>query len=422
MFNCLIQNFKMKKYIVLLLAFITLSTQAQNFSEWRGPNRTGVYNETGLLTEWPENGPKMLWSAEDLPNGYSSVAIANNLIYFTGKIETMDAVIAFDLKGNKKWETNYGRAWDASFDHSRCTPTVEGEKLYVSSGYGDLACLNAIDGSIIWQVKATEIYKGTYGKWGISESLIVLDDKVFYTPGGNETTMIALNKNTGELVWKSESLNDNPSYTSPLLVNHKGQQQIVNVTETYVIGVDPKDGKILWKFDFSEYSGEKKANIQTNTPLYFDGNIYVTNGYNHISTMIKLSDDSKVASLVWSDENLDVHHGGVVKIGDYIYGANWHGNNMGNWICLNWNTGKVMFDQEWINKGSIISAEGMLYCYEEKTGNIALVKADPTEFKIISSFQVPLGTGPHWSHLVIHDGKLYVRHEDALMVYDIGRE
>jgi outer membrane protein assembly factor BamB len=411
----------MKKYIIVALCLIAISAQAQDFSEWRGPDRSGIYNETGLLTEWPEEGPEMLWSIEDLPKGYSSAAIANNHIYITGIVENMDVVIAFDMNGNKKWEKPYGRAWDGSYDHSRSTPTIEGNKLYVSSGYGDLACLNAIDGSIIWQVKATEIYKGTYGKWGIAESLVILDDKVFYTLGGNETTMIALNKNNGNLIWKSESLEDNPAYVSPIVYKHNGNYQIANITENYTFAVNPENGKILWRFDFGSYSNSMGWNIQAVSPIYSDGYLYATAGYNHKGVMLKIADDGNSVNLAWSDENLDVHHGGVIKLGSYIYGANWESNKIGNWLCLEWETGKVMYEQEWINKGSIISADGYLYCYEEKSGNIALVKADPNEFKIISSFQITLGSGPHWSHLVINDGVLYVRHEDALMAYNIKK-
>ena len=135
--------------------------------------------------------------------------------------------------------------------------------------------------------------------------------------------------------------------------------------------------------------------------------------------MLNLSEDGQSVDIAWISSVLDVHHGGVVKIGNHIYGSNWIDNRMGNWVCLDWETGEVKYETEWINKGSVIAAEGNLYCYEEKTGNIALVKATPEKFDIISSFKVPLGTGPHWSHPLIKDGVLYIRHMDALMAYDI---
>jgi len=405
----------------LFIILLALQTQSQEISEWRGPGRTGVYQETGLLNVWPQDGPELLWFRDSLPNGYSSVSIAHNTVYFTGIVESMDVLIALDPKGNLKWQTPYGRAWDNSFNPSRSTPTIEANRAYMSSGFGDIACVDAITGQVIWSVKASEEYEGTYGRWGIAESLLIVGDNVFYTPGGDKTTMVAFNKENGEVVWASESLRDNPSYTSPLLIEWADTQMIVTATETYVLGIDPWDGNIRWTFDFGQFAGgEWRANNQTNTPLFDAGKLYVTSGYDHKSVQIELSEEGDAAYFNWVDSTLDVHHGGVVKLGDYIYGSSWIGNRMGNWVCLDWNTAEVMYDMEWENKGSIISADGMLYCYEEKNGNIALVKATPDGFNAISSFKVPYGNGPHWAHPVIHEGILYIRHGGALMAYSIA--
>ncbi|MBI9068154.1 MAG: PQQ-binding-like beta-propeller repeat protein [Salinivirgaceae bacterium] len=409
-----------------LLFFLILNgfyANSQEFSEWRGSGRTGVYsNEKNLLKEWPAEGPKLLWVNESIPKGYASVAIANQMIYTTGTQNSNDVVIAFDMQGMQKWQTAYGRCWDSSYDQSRSTPSVENDRLYVSSGLGDVACLNALSGEIIWQVKANEKFDGTAGRFGISESLLIVGDKVIYTPGGEKTTMVALNKITGKTVWQSESLNDNQSYASPLLIDHNGKKIITQFTENYFFGVDPDTGNILWKFKFGDYKPEKARNNQTNTPLYNKGEIFLTSGYDHQSVMLKLADDGNSVSVKWVDSVLDVHHGGMVLVDGHIYGANWIHNRMGNWACLNWETGKVTFNTEWENKGSIISADGMLYCYEEKHGNIALVSVNPEKFEVISSFKVPYGDGQHWGHLVINNGILYVRHENALMAYDIKKQ
>lgn len=416
----------MKRIFVVLFLSLQLAqvVNSQIISEWRNLGRTGVYEEIGLLKEWPAEGPELLWVIDSIfPPGYSSVAIAHNTIYTTGIIDSMDAVIAVTMDGKVKWQTKYGRAWLESFIDSRSTPTIDGERLYVTSGYGDFACMNTSTGEIIWSKKASEELGGTYGKWGIAESPLILDNKVYYTPGGEQTTMVAFDKMNGEIIWKSETLNDNPSYVSPLLIERNGVKYIIQVTQNYVISINPEDGNILWKFNYGQFAGGKwMANIQANTPLYYNDCIYVTNGYDHKSVMLQLTDDSSKVYFKYVDTVLDVHTGGVVRIGDYIYGANWVHNRMGNWVCLNWNTGKPMYETEWENKGSIIAADGMLYCYDEKGGNIALVKADPQEFKIISEFKVPYGKGPHWSHLVIKDGILYVRHENALMAYKIKAE
>lgn len=407
-------------YTFLLFSIITNYIASQEISDWRGPGRTGVYDEAGLLKHWPENGPELLWFIDSiLPSGYSSVSIANQTIYLTGNDNMQDVLIAIDMNGKIKWQTVYGKSWENSYSESRSTPTIEGDRVYVSSGTGEVVCLNGNNGEIIWKIDAMKKFSGKFHRWGIAESILLYENKVFFTCGGNKTTMVALDKMTGETIWQSISLNDKPSYASPLLIERTGKKQIINVTTTYVIGVNPENGKIIWKFNFGEYLNENGYNNQTNTPLYFDGKIYVTSGYNHKSVMLDLSADGKSVSLAWVDTVLDVHHGGVVKVGNYIYGANWEHNRMGKWICLDWNTGEVKYEEEWINKGSIISAENMLYCYEEKTGNIALVNAIPDEFKVISSFQVPFGNGPYWSHPVIHNGVLYLRHGDALMAYYI---
>ncbi len=406
-----------------LICIVSISSFGQDFWEWRGPGRTGVFNETGLLKSWPAEGPELIWSVEELPDGYSSVSVANNTIYFTGIVDSTDVLVAVDTKGNLKWQTPYGRAWDNSFNLSRCTPTIENDKVWVSSGLGDIACLDAITGEIIWSTNASEAFEGTYGRWGISESLLICEDKVFYTPGGNKTTMLAYYKDSGELAWSSKSLNDNPSYTSPVLAEWAEKKMIITATQSYIIGVAPEDGSILWKFDFGAFAGgEWHANNQTNTPIFHEGKVYVTSGYNHKSVQIELSEDADAAYFNWVDTVLDVHHGGIVKLENYIYGANWESNRMGRWTCLDWNTGKVMYEVEWENKGSIISADGMLYCYDEKNGNIALAKATHEGYDVISSFKVPIGDGPHWSHPVIRDGVLYIRHGKALMAYSIAEK
>jgi outer membrane protein assembly factor BamB len=406
---------------VILLSFVLLQNGlSQVLSEWRGIGRTGVYTETGLLKKWPENGPTMLWSLKDIPTGNSSVSIANNTLYLTGIKDSMEILIAVNDKGVVQWQTSYGRAWNHSFPESRCTPTVEKDKIFVSSGLGDLACVSPIDGKIIWKLKASEKFEGVYGMWGIAESPLIVDHKLIFTPAGEKTTVVALNENTGETIWTSESIHDKPSYVSPLLIERNGEKEIIAVTEKFILGVDPDHGKIIWKFDYGAYSDRiGHYSIVTNTPLYDNGRLYMTTGYNHSSVMLNLNPDGSSVAIAWVDSTMDVHHGGVVKVGNFIYGSNWLNNGMGNWACLDWTTGKTMYETKWINKGSIITAEGLLYCYEEKTGNIALVKASPEAFQIISTFKIPLGKGPHWAHPVIHNGILYIRHGETLMAYDI---
>ncbi|NJO90781.1 MAG: PQQ-like beta-propeller repeat protein [Chloroflexia bacterium] len=214
------------------------------------------------------------------------------------------------------------------------------------------------------------------------------------------------------------------AYVSPILVKYNNLDIIINVGASYLFGVNAANGDILWKYKYIELNPPKEwwaPAINCTTPLYEDGNIYINSGYNHVGAMFKMNEKASDVELVWVDSLIDTHHGGVVKLGDYIYGSNWINNGNGNWCCIEWKTGKKKYETKWENKGSIIANDGMLYCYEEKRGNIALVKADPEKFEPISSFKVPYGKGPYWSHPVIKDGILYIRHGASLMAYNIKK-
>jgi outer membrane protein assembly factor BamB len=411
---------------IILLAFLSGFTEAQKISEWRPENRTGVSAETGLLKSWPVVGPTLLWTSLDLGKGFSSPSFGANTIYITGNSSgngSDDILYALDMNGKILWQTVMGRAWTGSNPESRATPTVEGNRVYTCSGSGDLACIDATTGKMIWSYKASELNKGTFGMWGIAESLLVDGNKIYFSPGGAETTTIALNKSTGAVLWKSASLNDKPGYVSPILINYAGIKMIVNVSLSHVFGIDASNGQILWKVSHGQSSDPNMAQwdlIKCTTPLYKDGMVYVTGGYDTGGSMIKIASDGKNASVIWTDSNLDNHHGGVVLVDGYIYGSNWINNNNGNWCCIDWTTGKKMWEERWNTKGSIISAEGMLYLYEERNGNVGLLKVNPEKFELVSSFKVNQGNaGPFWAHPVIHNGVLYIRHTNALMAYNI---
>jgi len=408
---------------IILLTLLSDFIEAQDISEWREENRTGVSAETGLLKSWPATGPILLWSNLDLAKGYSSPSFGTNTIYITGNIGTEDILFALDMNGKILWQTVMGRAWTESTPESRATSTVEDNRVYTCSGFGDLACIDGTTGKIIWSYKASEANQGTYGRWGIAESILIDGDKLYFSPGGPETMTIALNKATGNVIWKSASLNDKPGYVSPILINYAGKKMVVNVSLGYVFGVDASNGEILWKVSHKQSSDpdlRRYELIKCTTPLYNDGMVYVTGGYDTDGMMVKIADDGKSANVAWTDSILDDHHGGVVLVNGYIYGSNWLNNSDGNWCCINWKTGKKMWEEHWNCKGSIISAEGMLYVYEEKNGNVGLLKTNPEKFDLISSFKVTQGdAGPFWAHPVIHNGVLYIRHTNALMAYNI---
>ena len=362
----------------------------------------------------------------DAGKGYSSPVIVGDRLYITGmnEDETQEIFSAYTLDGKKVYQTAYSAPWNDTYPETRTTPAIDGDKAYVISGSGDVVCLNIQDGKIVWKVEAGKVYGRKTGNWGTSECPLVFDNKVIYTPAGDQTTMVALNKENGELIWKTTSFGDIGAYVSPLLINYKGKRQIVGSTAKHIFGVNPESGEIEWSFgEWGPSDRDAKwPNIAPNTPIFKDGKLFFCHGYNINGVMLQLADDLKSVSVVWRTDVLDTHHGGYVEVNGTIYGSNWINNNQGNWCAIDWNTGKAGYETAWAGgkgKGSIIAADGMLYCYDERRGAVALVKPDPTKFDIVSEFRITKGVGPHWAHPVIVNGVLYIRHGFALMAYKV---
>ncbi|MEI7500086.1 MAG: PQQ-binding-like beta-propeller repeat protein [Bacteroidota bacterium] len=420
----------MKKLIALLgLIFISCNISSQDISQWRGPERDGIFPESGLLQVWPKDGPPLLWSSSGIGKGYSSAVTDGKTIFVTGMKDSTDYLTSMNIKGEIRWQVPFGPSWNSSFPETRCTPTFENGNIYVLSGLGTICCINASDGKTNWSFNAAKKFGAAYGDWGVCESLLLVDDIVIYTPAGARTSMVALNKKTGETIWETESLNDTSAYVSPRLIKYGNQRVIVTLMANHLIGVDPVNGKILWNFNYAAFMPEKSLKVwpgapktNTITPLFKDGFLYITGGYNHVGAMFKLSADASAISMVWADTTLDCHHGGVVLVGDHIYGSNWIDNSRGNWCCIDWKTGKTMYEQKWQTKGSIIASDSMLYIYDEKNGNVGLLKPDPAKFDLVSSFKTSGGKGPSWAHPEIRDGILYIRRGDVLMAYDIRKK
>jgi len=409
----IMKNCFLRIFAVFVLVTITYFSFSQE-TGWRGPGRTGIYNETGLLKTWPASGPALLWEAEGIGPGYSSVTVTDDAIYITGIRGDKDVLTAFTQDGKKKWDVEYGTMSKAqNSPESRCTPTFAYGKIFVVSGSGELSAVSPA-GKILWKVDYYTKYSSPVPRFGISESPLVVDNKVIVSPGGNIAAMAAFNVNDGKVVWETESLNEGGQYVNPLLIESFGKKVIVTHTPSWLIGVNAADGKILWKFNFTTLAGRNF--IQT--PIHKDGYIFAANGYGTTAAKVKLI-NGKDPELVWKNPEINPHVGGMVLIGDYLYSSTHDNNAFGRWICVDWNTGKTMWTTEWFNKGSVIANDGLLYFYEEKTGNIGLVRPNSEKLDLISSFRVEKGTGPYWSHPVINKGRLFLRHGDYLACYSI---
>jgi outer membrane protein assembly factor BamB len=342
------------------------------------------------------------------------VSVANGRIYTTGIVDGNGYLFSLDRDGRLKWKTSYGPEWTKNYVGARTTPTVDGDRVYVMSGRGRVACFSAEDGAERWAVDTQKEFGQRAIRWGHAESVLIHGNLAVCTPGGEKALMVALDKMTGKTVWTCSGLDDKAAYCSPLLIDDGERRLITTATAKHIVGIDIRNGDLLWKYPY-----ENQWQAHANTPLYHDGGIYVTSGYDKGGIMLRLSPDGKKVTLAWQDETLDNHHGGAVVVDGYIYGSSWKGNRDGNWVCLDWETGEVKYDTPWENKGQIVFAEGMLYCYTEKSGMVGLVKATPDGFKPVGSFQVTEGTNQHWAHPAIAEGVLYIRHGDTLLAYDI---
>jgi outer membrane protein assembly factor BamB len=409
------------RFLLSLLFFTAIiSNVFSQLYEWRGPERSGIYSETGLLKKWPVGGPALLWEAEKLGDGYSSPTVTDDAVYVTGRKDSSDVLTALTPDGKLKWETVYGKAWMTNHTGSRCTPTYYNGKIFLVSGSGDIVCIGS-DGKIKWSKNHYRLYESKPIKFGISESPIVVDNMVIASPGGKKASLVAFNISDGKVVWEAKPLNQEPQYVNPKLIEYAGKKMIVTVMGTDIVAVNVKDGKILWKVNYAAVNaatGDVRMNHAI-TPLYRDGYILIANGYNWVALKLKLSADGNSVEVVWENRNFDPQLGGVVLLGNNLYGTNHTSNPSDTWVCVDWITGKTFWTQKWYSRGSIISADGMLYLFEEKSGHVALVKPDSSKLDIVSEFQITKGEGPFWAHPVINKGKLYIRHGDALVVYKI---
>lgn len=404
---------------LLIVSHLFSPCFSADWPQFRGPNRDGISAETGLLKSWPAGGPEKLWVSEaDLSDGFSSVSVVGDSIYTTGTLQGEGWLFALDRKGRLKWKKKYGPEWTKNFPAARTTPTVDDGLLYIMSGMGLLACYDTA-GGLEWSVDTDAQYGLQEINWGIAECPLVYDDTVICTPGGTKATMVAFNKKTGKELWTCSSGRDTSAYCSPALVREGGKNLIVTMTSRHVIGVEPKDGTLLWSVPYPGPSKTSRCGAHPNTPVHRDDQVYVTTGYNDGGLAVRLSTDGRRARRSWAKVEHDNHHGGVILCGDYLYGSTWKNNRDGNWMCIEWEGGKTRYDTHWKNKGCMIYAEGMLYCYTEKTGHLALVAATPEGFEPVSSFTIEDGTGRHWAHPAISDGILYLRHGNKLVAFAV---
>ncbi len=385
---------------------------------FRGPQRDGKAGPgPRLLDAWPQNGPTLLWKYDQLGEGYASAAISDDRIFITGMEGENGHLYALDLTGRLLWKSLYGPEWARSYRGSRTTPTVHNGRVYLMSGLGRAVCFDATTGRELWAVDTVQVFGARNISWGITESPLVLDDKVIFSPGGEKAGVVALDPETGKTVWVCSEVSDKSGYCSPIMIERAGRKIIAQLMGTTFVGIDAATGKLLWR---EPRQPTPAHNVQAVPPVYADGRFYITSGYGgQRGAMYSLNEAGTAVTRIWQDTDLDCHHGGLILHNGFIYGAA-DRNNRNQWLCLNLENGAVAAKTPGVGKGSVAFANGMLYTLSEQ-GGMGLLKADPRDFRMISSFNVPSGgSGPHWAHPSIANGRLYIRHGGSLFVYDIS--
>lgn len=410
---------KTKSFIaVLLIAFSACTAPSQKIAEWRGPNRSGIYNETNLLQQWPENGPELIWENENIGNGYVSPVITNKALFITGEIDSAAHLFKFDLDGKLLWDVTYDNEWVKSYRGARSHPTIVDDLIYIGSGMGNLFCINAQTGKTLWSKKFTDDFQGQYPYFGHSEAPAIEGEKVFWTPGGKVHNVVALNRFTGQLLWSNEGFKERSGYNNPLVIKVGERFILVTFSAYHLLGLDAETGELLWSHEQTNTTPETRkfgvGDTHANTILFEDSDIYYAEGDGNGGVKLQLSNDGSQLTELWQNKKFDSYMGGIVKLGNKLYGC---GTTKPRLFCANAETGELI-DSLNIGRGAVISAEKMLYYYNYR-GEVYLVETSPEKMKVISSFKITKGTKEHFAHPVIHNGILYIRHGNYLGAYQI---
>ena len=395
---------------------------ATDWPTWRGAARDGKSLDSGLLKEWPKDGPELLWTFESAGKGYSSPALVGGKIYLTGSRDKKAEIICIDSGGKELWsapigedpEKGYNTGWGAG---TRGAATVSDGMVFAMNANGDLACFNADDGKRIWNKDLVNDFGGGIPSWGFSESPLVDGDKVVVTPGGDKGAIVALDKKTGKELWRSKGLKDGAQYSSLVAAEVKGRRQYIQLFMNTLAGVDAKNGDVLWTSPWPE---GRTAVIPT--PVYHEGTVYMTSGYGSGCKLVKI--DGGKAEDIWENKVMKNHHGGVVLVDGHIFGF----SDGGGLVCQELATGKQKWNHrdEGSQKGAVHYADGMLYCMDEEAGSVFLAEANTEKYIEHGRFEIPRQTklregtnGKIWTHPVVIGGKLYLRDQDLLFCYDV---
>ncbi len=405
-------------YIVVVSLWLVPVLQAATVGDWpawRGGDRSGISLETGLADTWPEGGPPLVWQVSGMGEGLSTPSVAGGQLFLMGNRDNRELLIALDRRadGRENWYLDIGPAHEVSYRGPRSTPTVDGERVYALGVNGDLVCADTASGSLIWKKPLREApLNGQVGGWGYCESVLIDGPWLICTPGGSQATLAALDKRNGSVVWQAP-IGDTADYSSPIKARLAGVDQYVQFTHEGVLGVRAKDGEFLWR-----YGNPANSTANCSTPVAGGDTVFAASGYGTGGGLAKIERDGEQfeASEVYFSKKMQNHHGGMILLDGYLYGC----DDPGLLTCLEFATGKVMWQDRAAGKCSVVYAEGKLFCRGED-GPVSLVAADPNEFRLLGRFDQPQRSGqPAWPHPVVASGRLYIRDQDVLFCYDVS--
>jgi outer membrane protein assembly factor BamB len=410
-------------FVLCIIVSGITSVYCQENKSWtgfHGSDRLNKSTETGLLDTWPEAGPPLVLKINGIGEGYSSVSIADGLIYTSGKDENQTYVYAFDLNGKLVWKKPNGASWDVevswanTYNGPRSTPTYDNGVIYHLSEAGRLSAYKSKTGELIWARELTKDFQAEIPMYGFSESVLIDGNNLYVRPGGKNGFQVCLNKMTGETIWTSNEIPGTNGYNSMIVSDFGGFHQVIGASSNSFYSVDAKNGKLLWKIDYENQHG-----LNCSDAIAFNEYVFITT-VSKGCTLIKMNSSAGGISIdkVWQNEQLmDNYHGGALLHNGYVYGS---GSSTRSWFCIDLLTGRQIWKTQ--GSGSLTFADGMVYLYDEK-GTMKLVKALSDSLEIKGEFKTPAGgKGPYWAHPVVCGGRLYLRHDDMIFVYDITKK
>ncbi len=406
------KTFRISSFLLLPFVF-TLNAFPADWPQWRGANREGISTETGLLEQWPEKGPKLLWKANGIGVGFSSVSVVDGRIYTMGDGADNSHVFCLNATSGKIiWTSKPVGKTGGNYKGTRCTPTFDDGHLYALGQFGDLVCLKAANGKEVWRKSLTKDFGGRSGGWNYTESPLIDGGRVLVTPGGKKGAVVALDKKTGKTLWQSTDFTDGAQYSSLIVREFGGKRQYVQLTGANVVGLHADTGKVLWK------APRKGKTAIISTPIFKEGHVFVSSAYGVGCNGFRVTHEGGAFSAkeIYANKSISNHHGGCILVGDHVYGSS--GSTL---ACLELKTGKEMWRERSVGKGSIVVVDNKIILRSE-SGPVALVELNPNGYKEISRFIQPYRSKARaWPHPVVSNGILYLRDQDILLAYDLRK-